>query len=140
MVHEGGDGREKIHFCDDSYDRPLGGVDIDCNSLDNWPSGRIDTFSRLALHETLHYRTIGEDSLLGGQIVDQLNNDDEVAYGPRRAHGLNDPDQDGQPGKAESNADNYAYMSIAGWVGYICSPEDEKEYWDRYFSEEPPDY
>ncbi|RBR27125.1 uncharacterized protein FIESC28_00069 [Fusarium coffeatum] len=134
------DKREKIHFCDLGYDKPIGGGDIQCSSLDKYPSIKIDTFSRVALHETLHYSTVGPASKLDSQIVDQKNRDGDYAYGPERAHGLNDPDQDGQPGKAESNADNYAWMAVTSWVSYLCTPEDEQDAWDSYFSEDPPEY
>lgn len=101
----------------------------------------MDAFSQVALHETLHYSTVGPPSKLGEQIVDQQNEDDEVAYVPERAHGLNDPDQDGQPGKAETNADNYAWMALDAWVSYNCSPDkDKQDAWDSYFPDDPPDY
>lgn len=140
-MDEAGDQLEKIHFCDTGYDRPTSALDLDCSTLDSYPSDKMDTFARLALHETLHYKTIGEDSQLGAQIIDQKNEDGEYTYGVIRAHGLNDPDQDDQPAKAELNADNYAYMSLAGWVGFTCSPEEDKEdYWDSYFPDDPPEY
>ncbi|KAM5354927.1 hypothetical protein ACJ41O_001573 [Fusarium nematophilum] len=134
------DQREKIHFCDIAYDRPASGPAIDCGSLDSYPSTKMDTFSRVVLHETLHYSSVGPDSKLGEQIVDQQNDDGIVAYDPERAHGLNDPDQDNQPGKAESNADNYAWMSLDSWISYLCTAEDEQEAWDSYFPDDPPDY
>lgn len=139
QVDENGDKLEKIHFCDSAYDRPTAGPDVDCNSLDKYPSTKMDTFSRIVLHETLHYSTVGPESDLGDMIVDQKNDDDEYAYGPERAHGLNAEDQDNQPGKAENNADNYAWMSITGWVGYICTNDPEKP-WDEYFPDDPPKY
>lgn len=97
----------------------------------------MDTFSRVVLHETLHYSTVGPPSLLNANIVDAMNEDGEKAYGPERAHALNDPNQDDQAGLAEVNADNYAYMALAGWVGYSCSPDDN---WASYFPDVPPNY
>lgn len=137
-MDEDGDELEKIHFCDIAYERPTAGIDIDCGSLDNYPSTKIDTFSRIVLHETLHYSTVGPPSSLGEQIVDQRNDDGEPAYDPERCHGLNDPEQDDQPGKAEANADNYAWMSIDGWVSYNCA--ENKDEWDTFFTEDPPNY
>jgi hypothetical protein len=135
-----GDGLEKIHFCDVAYDRPTSGPDIDCGSLDTYPSTKMDTFSRIVLHETLHYSSVGPGSELGEQIVDHQNEDGGAAYDPERAHGLNDPEQDNQPGKAEANADNYAWMALDSWISYQCTPDDEKEAWDSYFPDDPPNY
>ncbi|CEI61347.1 unnamed protein product [Fusarium venenatum] len=56
--------------------------------LNKYPSTKMDNFSRVALHEILHYSTIGPESALGEQIGDQLNNDNEPAYSPERAHSL----------------------------------------------------
>ena len=139
------DDREKIHFCDMAFDLPTSGPDIVCTNLDTFPSEKMDTFSRVALHEMLHYKAVGTGSSLGAQIIDTTNYDGEVAYGTERAHGLVDDDQDGTNekgglAKADINADNYAYMALTAWVGYNCSPEDEKEAYDTYFPDEPPHY
>lgn len=131
------DEREKIHFCDVAFELPLAASDIDCGSLDTYPSEKMDTFSRVALHEMLHYSTVGPPSLVGGQIVDQKNEDGKYAYGPVRAYGLNDRDQDEQPEKAESNADSYAWMALDGWISYSCSPDEN---WDSHFPDAPPLY
>jgi hypothetical protein len=140
VVDEDGDGCEKIHFCDIAYKKTVHAADVDCSSLDNYPSTRMDTFSRVALHETLHYSTIGPQSALGEQIVDQLNDDNEPAYDPERAHSLNDPEQDDQPGKAESNADNYAWMSLDAIISNRCIEATGREPWHTYFTESPPNY
>ncbi|KAF5673866.1 hypothetical protein FHETE_3253 [Fusarium heterosporum] len=134
------DGREKIHICDETYDKPLAGPDIECGSLDKYPSLKMDTFSRVVLHETLHYSTVGPSSKLESQIVDQQNEDEQTAYGPERAHGLNDSDQDDQPEKAETNADNYAWMALSAWISSLCTPDDEQDAWDSYFPDDPPEY
>jgi hypothetical protein len=131
---------EKIHFCDDVFKLPLGGPDIDCNSLDKFPSTKMDTFSRVVLHETLHYSSVGPVSELGEHIIDHQNADGEVAYGPGRAHGLQDPEQDDEPGKSENNADNYAWMALSAWIGTNCQPDDKKDQYDTYFPEAPPRY
>jgi hypothetical protein len=140
VVDEDGDGKEKIHFCDIAYDKTVHAADIDCGSLDNYPSTKMDTFSRVALHETLHYSTIGPESALSEQIVDQLNDDGEPAYDPERAHGLNDPEQDDQPGKSEVNADNYAWMSLDAFISSRCIETTDREPWDKFFTESPPNY
>ncbi|KAF7190834.1 hypothetical protein HII31_07993 [Pseudocercospora fuligena] len=135
------DKREKIHFCPAGFDLPTSGPDIDCSTLDTYPSEKMDTFSRLALHETLHYSTIGSDSSLGEQIIDAKNPGDlEYAYFPERTHGLIDDDQDDSPDLPPVNADSYAWMALTAWVGYNCSPEDEKDVYDSYFPDEPPHY
>lgn len=105
---------EKLHLCDLSFDLPLAAPDIDCETLDTYPSTKMYTFSRVILHETLHYSTVGPPSLLNANIVDAMNKDGETAYGPERAHAVNNPTQDDQTGLAEVNADKYAYMVLAG--------------------------
>ncbi|KAK5994168.1 hypothetical protein PT974_07610 [Cladobotryum mycophilum] len=138
---EDGDQGEKIHFCDIAFDRPTSGPDINCGRLDKYPSTKMDTFSRVALHETLHYSTVGPPSKLGEQIVDQQNDDGVAAYDPERAHGLNDIEQDNQSEKAEANVDNYAWMALDAWISYNCSPEDHKQdAWNSYFPDDPPKY
>lgn len=136
-VEDENDGYEKIHFCDIAFDLPTAAPDIDCGSLDPYPSYAMDTFSRVALHETLHYSTVGPASELGNMIVDQFNLDGFKAYGPERAHGLNDPNQDDDPGRADSNADNYAFMALDGWISYNCQPDEN---WASFFPDAPPNY
>ncbi|CEJ88856.1 hypothetical protein VHEMI04882 [[Torrubiella] hemipterigena] len=136
-LKDGGDGLEKIHFGDGVFDMPLAG-NVDCGSLDKYPSEKMDTFSRVVLHEMLHYSTVGLQSQLGDQLVDQKKNDGNYAYGHARAHGLQDPGQDDQPGKSEINADNFAYMALSTWVGYFCLPEDKKDQYGTYFPDAPP--
>ncbi|OBS24203.1 hypothetical protein FPOA_04750 [Fusarium poae] len=140
VVDQDGDEREKIHFCDIAYEKKVHAADIDCGSLDKYPSTKMDTFSRVALHETLHYSTIGPKSTLGEQIVDQLNEDDKPAYDPERAHGLNDPKQDNQPGKSEINADNYAWMSLDAIISSRCIETTDREPWHKFFTASPPKY
>ncbi|GKU07301.1 hypothetical protein FLAG1_07520 [Fusarium langsethiae] len=140
VVDEDGDGKEKIHFCDIAYDKTVHAADVDCGSLGKYPSTKMDTFSRVALHETLHYSTIGPVSALGERIVDALNDDDEPAYDPERAHGLNDPKQDNQPGKSEINADNYAWMSLDAFISSRCIETTNREPWHKFFTESPPRY
>lgn len=79
-----------------------------CGSQGDRPTEMIDSITRVAVHEMTHYSTVGPASTLADRIVDQLNDDNEVAYGINRAFGLNTEGQDNQPGKAEANADNYA--------------------------------
>lgn len=121
-----------------SFDLPTAAPDIYCSGLDWHPSWKMDTFSRVVLHETLHYSTVGPASSLGSLIVDQFNDDGEPAYGPDRAHGLQDPDQDDQPGKAEINADNFAWMALQGWVSYVCT--DGRDDYSTYIPDAPPNY
>lgn len=108
-----------------------------------------------------HYSTVGPASTLAEQIVDQVNDDGNPAYGIDRAFGLIDEDQDNQPGKAESNADNYAwvsqtrehctimetladppcpyrYMAQLAWVSYTCSGDQDT--YDTFFPLTPDDY
>ncbi|WXC59587.1 hypothetical protein SNK03_005449 [Fusarium graminearum] len=102
----------------------------------------MDTFSRVALHETLHYSTIGPQSKLKEEIGDQFNEDGERAYDPERAHGLNDPKQDNQPGKSENNADNYAWMSLDAIISNRCIIEttNGEKPWHSFFPDPPPKY
>uniref|UniRef100_A0A4E9DF17 Lysine-specific metallo-endopeptidase domain-containing protein n=1 Tax=Gibberella zeae TaxID=5518 RepID=A0A4E9DF17_GIBZA len=142
QVDEDDNDREKIHFCDISYAKPIHAADIKCESLDKYPSTKMDTFSRVALHETLHYSTIGPQSKLKEEIGDQFNEDGERAYDPERAHGLNDPKQDNQPGKSENNADNYAWMSLDAIISNRCIIEttDGEKPWHSFFPDPPPKY
>ncbi|WPB06264.1 uncharacterized protein RHO25_010921 [Cercospora beticola] len=134
------DNREKIHFCPIAYNRGTTIIDVSCSKLDNYASTKMDTFSRIALHEMLHYKTMGVDSGVGAQIVDVNNADGASAYDPERCFGLVDEDQDDNPGAAEINADSYAWMALDAWVSYNCIAEDKKEEYDEFFELEPPEY
>lgn len=133
------DNREKIHFCDPAWTRGSAG-DVDCGSLDPYPSTKIDSFSRIALHEMTHYSSVGPPSKLGEQIIDVKSADGNYAYEPDRVHGLIDPDQDGQPGLPESNADSYAWLSLDAWISDHCSPDATGNDWQNYFTQDPPNY
>lgn len=102
------DDREKIHFCDLTWDKPVSFDTSTCDSQGERPTEMIDDITRIVVHEMTHYSTVGPASTLAEQIVDQTNDDGVAAYGIERAFGVLDEDQDNQPGKAETNADNYA--------------------------------
>ena len=132
------DGREKIHFCDPSWTR--GSIaDVDCASLDPFPSEKMDAFERIVLHEMTHYSSVGPKTSLGSQIVDVLNKDGASAYDPPRVHGLIDEAQDDQPGLPEINADSYAWMSLDAKISHMCLPRNGVE-WEKFFTENPPPY
>ncbi|MCJ1330054.1 hypothetical protein MMC10_006735 [Thelotrema lepadinum] len=134
------DDLEKIHFCDPAWALGSAG-DVDCGSLDPYPSTKMDSFSRVALHEMTHYSTVGPASELGEQIVDVKNTDGNYAYDPPRVHGLIDPNQDNQPGLPEDNADSYAWMSLDSFVSDHCSPEGTSgNDYQFYFTQNPPNY
>lgn len=127
------DDQEKIHFCDVSYNRPsIAGVD--CTSLDVYASTKIDTLSRIALHEMTHYSSVGPASGLAAQIGDSINADGYYAYDPDRTHGL--IAQDKQPGLCEVNADSYAWMAADAYWSYACTttPTD----YAAFFQDPPP--
>lgn len=113
--------------------------DVDCGALDAYPSEKIDSFQRVVLHEMTHHSLVGPETS-AGQIVDAQNNDGKGAYGPERTHGLVDADQDDQPGKAESNADSYAWTALDAWISRHCSPDATGTDWADYFTEDPLDY
>ncbi|KAK4981773.1 hypothetical protein LTR50_007884 [Elasticomyces elasticus] len=130
------DDREKIHFCDLAYTRP----DIyhmQCSSFDPYPSTKLDSLSRIALHEMCHYSSVGPESSVASQIVDSQNDDGNGAYNPERCHGLVDPAQDDQPAKTEINADSYAWMAVDAYWSFACSttPADSPGYF-----QDPPHY
>jgi hypothetical protein len=133
------DNREKIHFCDPAWTRPSV-ADVDCGALDPYPSTKMDSFSRIALHEMMHYSTVGPPSSLGEQIKDGVNADDEPAYDPPRTHGLVDVDQDDNPVLAEQNADSYAWMALDAYVSRICATDPSGDNWATFFQEDPPNY
>lgn len=133
------DKREKIHFCDPSWTRGSAG-DVDCASLDPFPSTKMDSFSRIALHEMTHYSSVGPKTSLAQQIIDVKNADGEPAYDPPRVHGLLDPKQDDNPAVTEINADSYAWMSLDAWISEKCSPDANGNDWASYFTQDPPPY
>ncbi|KAI0868740.1 hypothetical protein GGS24DRAFT_481451, partial [Hypoxylon argillaceum] len=131
------DDREKIHFCDIAWDRPNGATRAgQCGDFDPYPSDKIDTFSRVALHEMMHYSSVGPESALEDQIVDVNNADGVPAYDPPRVHGL--INQDEQPGLAEINADSYAWMSLDAWISRECAADPTM--YDQFFTQNPPNY
>lgn len=114
--------------------------DVDCASLDPFPSTKMDAFSRIALHEMMHYSSVGPATSLGEQINDVTNADGESAYDPPRAHGLLDSKQDDNPVVTEINADSYAWMSLDAWISDKCSPNSSGNDWAGYFTQDPPSY
>ncbi|KAL8796259.1 MAG: hypothetical protein Q9195_001374 [Heterodermia aff. obscurata] len=133
------DDREKIHFCDPSWTRGSVG-DVDCGSLDPFPSTKMDTFSRIALHEMTHYSSVGPKTSLAEQIKDVNNADGEKVYEPSRAHGLLDPKQDDQPALTEINADSYAWMSLDARISQKCAADQSGNKWASFFTKDPPPY
>ncbi|KAI1370151.1 hypothetical protein F4677DRAFT_451676 [Hypoxylon crocopeplum] len=133
------DQREKIHFCTLAWDRPNADTRSgQCSDFDPFPSTKMDTLSRVALHEMTHYSSVGPPSTLGEQIQDVVNADDSKAYDPPRVHGLVDLNQDDNPAVTETNADSYAWMALDAWVSMICS--DDQATYDRFFTQDPPAY
>lgn len=133
------DGREKIHFCDPSWTRGNAYL-VDCASLDLFPSSKMDAFSRIVLHEMLHYTSVGPDTSLAAQITDVRNNDGEFAYEPERVHGLLDPAQDDQIALPEINADSYAWMSLESFISRKCLGFDKPPERESFFVQDPPPY
>ncbi|ERF76598.1 hypothetical protein EPUS_09184 [Endocarpon pusillum Z07020] len=133
------DSREKIHFCDPSWTRGKAD-DVDCASLDPFPSTKMDSFSRIALHEMLHYSSVGPETSLAQQIIDVKNEDGEPAYDPPRVHGLIDPEQDENPAMPEINADSYAWMSLDAGISFKCMRDWGNSDWASFFSQNPPPY
>lgn len=132
---EEGDGLDKIHFCPIAYEKP--NLDsIDCGSLDSYPSEKMDTFSRVVLHEITHGRNVGPESELASRIIDKVNDDGEPAYDIRRAHALVDEDRM----LHTINADNYAFMCLDAWVSWDCTPRENRDAWASFFPDPPPPY
>ncbi|KAL1794237.1 hypothetical protein ACET3X_007658 [Alternaria dauci] len=132
---------EKIHFCDISWTgRLYSAADIDCGSLDAYPSEKMDSFSRIILHEMTHYEAVGEGSSLQDVIQDRQNQDSGNAYGTERTHGLIDVDQDDDPEAAVRNADNYAWMALDAWISRICATDRSGDSWQTFFTQDPPNY
>ena len=52
--------REKIYFCDILWEKG-GAGNVDCDSLDLYPSEKMDAFSRVVLHEMTHYSLVGPE-------------------------------------------------------------------------------
>ncbi|KAI1178866.1 hypothetical protein F4777DRAFT_575520 [Nemania sp. FL0916] len=78
------DEREKIKFCDIAWNRPnLQTRSMQCGDFDPFPSTKMDTFSRVALHEMTHYSSVSPPSTLGQQIKDVINEDGARAYDQR---------------------------------------------------------
>jgi len=111
----------------------------------------MDTFSRVALHEMTHMSTVGPpiignpDDDEDGQIKDVPLYDGEAdedfgAYGPINAHALADPEQDDyyNPDLTETNADNYAWMSLDALVSRHCAKDPSGDKWADFFTESPP--
>ncbi|KAI1430663.1 hypothetical protein GGR50DRAFT_180273 [Xylaria sp. CBS 124048] len=134
------DNFEKTHFCNIAWSRPsLDKRSKECDGLGPYPSTGIDTFSRLALREMVHYSSVGPNSTLGQSIGDVLNADCIRAYEPSRVHGLLDEDQDNNPALAEINADSYAWMAVESWLNVFCSNSTTAS--DvLFFTEDPPPY
>lgn len=134
LVDELVDQREKIHFCDISWEDRLESIaDIDCDALDAYPSVKMDSFSRIILHEMTHYSTVGPETSLQEKIKDGVNADDQVAYDPDRTHGLIHQDED--PVGAVMNADSYAWMSLDAYVSRICATDPSGDNWQTFFKE-----
>ncbi|XP_014551417.1 hypothetical protein COCVIDRAFT_42284 [Bipolaris victoriae FI3] len=141
LVDEPVDQREKIHFCDITWTGRLESIaDIDCDALDPYPSVKMDSISRIILHEWTHYSSVGPETSLMDTIQDRVNGDGFSAYEPERTHGLIDPDQDDDPVGASLNADNYAWMALDAYVSRICATDPSGDNWQTFFTENPPDY
>jgi len=131
------DGLEKTHFCETAYSsKSFDEVISDCAALDAYPSEKMDTFSRVVLHEMTHYSSVG-DLVDGGEIKDVTMDDGERAYDPQRAHALIDASQGNffNPAVTEINADNYAWMALDALVSRLCAGPDDG---DDFFTENPP--
>lgn len=129
------DGLEKIHFCPIAYEKS-NLESIDCGALDSYPSMKMDTFSRVVLHEITHGSNVDPKSALAARIIDVPNEDGEPAYDISRAHALVKDD----PGKETINADNYAFMSLDAWFSWQCTPRENRDAWASFFSDSPPAY
>ncbi|KAL8720626.1 MAG: hypothetical protein Q9181_007880 [Wetmoreana brouardii] len=129
------DGREKIHFCDPLWTRRMA-ADVDCDSLDPYPSSLMDSFSRIALHEMTHYSSVGPETSLGLQIRDPTMADGWPTDDPETAHALLDEN----PMVTETNADSYAWMSLDAWFSHRCAQDPIGNEWQSFFTQDPPPY
>jgi len=97
----------------DTVDPPRGGAgDVDCASLQPFPSTKIDAFSRIALHEITHYNSVGPATSLAQRIKDTMNEDGGSPYNLPRVHDLVDSKQDNNPVVTKMNVDSYAWISL----------------------------
>lgn len=103
-----GDGLEKTHFCKHAYTF-ANLVDINCSSLDDYPSGKMENLGRIMLNVFLHYSTVGSQTTEGGAIGIVENADYLPTFYPSRAHGL--IAQDNNAGECDGSAENYAWLS-----------------------------
>lgn len=113
----------------------------DCKALDPYPSEKMDTFSRIALHEMTHSSTVGPPSLVDGDMIkDPEMFDGEWAYGTVRTHALVDKNQDEayNPQVSETNADSYAWMSLDALVSRHCASDVTGDNWAAFFTQYPP--
>ncbi|KAJ8129865.1 hypothetical protein O1611_g3767 [Lasiodiplodia mahajangana] len=127
-VDGSGDGREKFHLCNSAFDFSTLPADNECTELDDHPDVSMESLARLILHETLHFRSVG-NPIFNSQIRDEDNDDELRAYYPQRTHGLVDTNQDnadGQTGEtAVTNADSYAWHAANSYYKYACNGVNE---------------
>ncbi|KAI0107466.1 hypothetical protein GGR51DRAFT_515576 [Nemania sp. FL0031] len=123
-VDDSGDGLEKFHLCNSAFDFSTLPSDNECTELSDHPDVSMESLARLILHETLHFRSVG-NPIFNSQIRDEDNDDGLRAYYPQRTHGLVDPNQDngdGQSGEtAVTNADSYAWHATNSYYKYACN-------------------
>jgi len=114
---------------------PRGGAsDVDCASLDPFPSTKMDAFSRIALHEITHYNSVGPATSLAQQIIDTTNEDRKSTYNLPRVHSLVDSKQGNNPVVTKMNADSYAWISLDAWISRKCSPDSSGNNWASFFT------
>lgn len=128
------DNREKIHFCDNAWTRGSAN-DVDCATLDPYPSTKMDAFSRIVIRQIISSTSVSQPS--ESPVTNVLNADGVPTYDPARAHGLVNPAQDAQGFLAVKNPDSYAWMSLDAFISRKCSLGSD---WSGYFTQDPPPY
>jgi len=125
----------------DTVDPPRGGAgDVDCASLHPFPSMKMDTFSRIALHEITHYSSVGPATSLVQQIKDRTNEDKESTYDLPRVHNLVDSKQDNNPVVTNINVDSYTWISLDAWISRKCSRDSTGNNWALFFTQDSSPY
>lgn len=106
----------------------------------------MDTFARIALHEMSHMSSVGppitkdpEDEDDDGLIkyVHMADGRWRHTLGPQNAHALVDKNQDEfwNPALADTNADNYAWMSLDSLISRHCLEVIDGDDWATFFTE-----
>lgn len=137
----GYDGLEKTHFCPDVWTRKdFSKTTKNCGALGPYPSEKMDTFSRIALHEMTHYTSVDPPNVDGEMIQDVQVTGGETASGTVNAHALVDKTQADyfNPALAENNAENHAWTALDALISRHGTETPSGGDWQGFFKQNPP--